>query len=71
MYFVINDLVFIEPTYLWSLDFFISLYEKAIKEAPSSKDTNRYRNIIETFLKMFYQSICRSLLEKDKLFFSF
>ena len=71
MYFVINDLVFIEPTYLWSLDFFIALYEKAIKDTPNSKDNSRNKNIIDTFLKIFYQSICRSLLEKDKLFFSF
>ena len=70
MYFVINDFCMIEPIYKWSLEFFIQLYEKGIKDSPQGKD-NRYKNIIEAFMKLFYSSICRSLLEKDTLLFSF
>lgn len=33
LYFVIHYLASVEPTYLWSLDFFISLYSKAIKDS--------------------------------------
>lgn len=53
MYFVINDLVLVEPTYVWALEFFINLYERSIKESPIGKD-NRNKNIIDTFMRLFY-----------------
>jgi dynein heavy chain len=68
MYFVILDLAMIEPTYQWSLEFYIALFERAIKSLTSKE--NRTRNIIDRFQMMLYESICRSLLEKDKLIFS-
>ena len=48
LYFVVLDLASLEPTYFWSLEFYIQLYEKAIKESSHSKD-NRSKNIIDKF----------------------
>lgn len=70
LYFVVLDLASLEPTYYWSLEFYIHLYEKAIKDSNHSKE-NRSKNIIEKFQLLLYSTICRSLLEKDKFLFSF
>lgn len=68
MYFVVLDLAMIEPTYQWSLEFYIALFERSIKSLTGKE--NRTRNIIDRFQMNLYESICRSLLEKDKLIFS-
>lgn len=68
MYFVVLDLAMIEPTYQWSLEFYIALFERSIKSVLGKE--NRSRNIIDRFQMNLYESICRSLLEKDKLIFS-
>ena len=33
LYFVILDLALVEPTYQWSLEFYISLFERSVKES--------------------------------------
>ena len=48
LYFVILDLAMIEPTYQWSLEFYIALFEKAVREAIPGKE-NRNKNIIDKF----------------------
>ena len=70
LYFVVLDLSLIEPTYQWSLESYIILFERSIREAIPGKD-NRCKNIIDKFQISLYESICRALLEKDKLIFSF
>jgi dynein heavy chain len=72
LFFVILDLALIEPTYQWSLDFYVVLFIRGIKagSAKSAKDT-RVKSIINEFSIMLYESICRALLEKDKFIFSF
>lgn len=51
LYFVILDLALIEPTYQWSLEFYIELFLKGIKTAPPSKESReaRSKNIIAQF----------------------
>ncbi|CAK86503.1 unnamed protein product (macronuclear) [Paramecium tetraurelia] len=70
LYFVVYYLATVEPTYLWSLDFYVALYSKAIKEAQQGK-LKRNQNIIDKFILMLYNAVNRSLLEKDKLIFRF
>lgn len=48
LYFVVLDLASVEPTYFWSLEFYIHMYEKAIKDSSHSKE-QRSKNIIEKF----------------------
>ena len=66
---MILDLAYIEPTYQWSLEFYIILFIKSIEKTVKDKE-NRINNIIDKFQEFLYDSICRSLLEKDKLIFS-
>ena len=48
LYFVILDLAIIEPTYQWSLEFYIALFERSVKEAVPGRE-NRNKNVIEKF----------------------
>lgn len=64
------DLANIEPTYQWSLEFYINLFQRAIEKSITGKE-NRCKNVIDKFQILFYESLCRSLLEKDKIIFSF
>lgn len=70
LYFITLDLANVEPTYQWSLEFYINLYQRSIEKSIPGKE-NRCKNIIDKFQLNFYESLCRSLLEKDKLIFSF
>jgi len=73
LYFCVADLSPIDPMYQFSLQWFVSLFEQGIDDAPSADADlkTRLENINNFFTEMLYGSVCRSLFEKHKLLFSF
>jgi dynein heavy chain len=76
LFFIINDFALIESMYQFSLDAYIGLFQKTIKEyieKPGLNDSlNEKLDAIADKLKTgIYRYACRGLFEKDKLLLGF
>eukprot|EP00614_Pseudopedinella_elastica_P018404 CAMPEP_0172648382 /NCGR_PEP_ID=MMETSP1068-20121228/241239_1 /TAXON_ID=35684 /ORGANISM="Pseudopedinella elastica, Strain CCMP716" /LENGTH=2530 /DNA_ID=CAMNT_0013462701 /DNA_START=4 /DNA_END=7593 /DNA_ORIENTATION=- len=72
LFFCISELAAIEPTYQYSLGWFTNLFVNSIKGSEKASDLRaRMDNLNGHFTLALYRAVCRSLLEKDKLVYSF
>ncbi|XP_043512192.1 dynein axonemal heavy chain 2 [Frieseomelitta varia] len=72
LFFVLNDMSFIDPMYQFALDAYITLFMLSIeKSSRSTKLFERIENLNEYHTYAFYKNTCRGLFEHHKLLFSF
>jgi dynein heavy chain len=70
LFFVLNDLVKIDPMYQFSLDWYKALFQRSIEESREQMFQDRYKSITKYHTLQVYKQACRSLFEKHKILLS-
>ena len=71
LYFILNDLIKINPLYQFSLKAFSVVFHNAIDKAEKSEDLKqRVSNLIDSITYMVFVYTSRGLFERDKLIFT-
>merc|ERR1719421_37236 len=72
LFFTVSDLCQVEPTYQYSLEWFINVFLLGIATAEKF-DRNLQKRLValsSRFIRLLYERVCDSLFERDKLMFS-
>ena len=72
LYFVIADLVNIDPMYQFSLSYFTKLFNLILLSAQHSNDlAERIEILVKSVTETIYSNVCRGLFNSHKIIFSF
>eukprot|EP01012_Entosiphon_sulcatum_P008694 TRINITY_DN14772_c0_g1_i1.p1 TRINITY_DN14772_c0_g1~~TRINITY_DN14772_c0_g1_i1.p1 ORF type:complete len:4302 (+),score=681.03 TRINITY_DN14772_c0_g1_i1:35-12907(+) len=73
LFFCITDLANIDPMYQWSLQWYIEIFSRSLRDSEPAPDNRDVRIVkINTYFQyVLYRYVCRSLFAKDVLLFSF
>jgi dynein heavy chain len=73
LYFMVEQLPFINPMYHYSLEYFISLFIRALEKVTTSSEllATRIQSLVYTATSFLYTNLSRGLFNKDRLIFAF
>merc|ERR1719387_1333366 len=64
LFFIVSDLCIVDPMYQFSLDWFIKMFKLSIERAEG------FAALFDSFIKILFIMVNRSLFEKDKLLYA-
>ncbi len=66
IFFLVLELQQLEAMYCFSLEWYLQLFEASTHVASGTHHNERVNSIIDSFLRILYQKVCLSLLERGK-----
>ncbi|KAE9297326.1 Dynein heavy chain 6, axonemal [Phytophthora fragariae] len=72
LFFVIADLVEVDPMYQYSLEYFTRLFNLSLNEAPAKRNLSERLDSLKRYMTVaIYRNICRGLFKSHKKLFAF